>query len=195
MAKVIFDSEKELEDFIFEYIRENQCCPVTGDCVDLLLRQTNLGSYGISDLIKISFDAENEICVTVTELKKEEITIDSVVQVVRYSEGIKAFISKCFPSKMDRISVFAELIAPSIASNSDVGFLINSIDHLNVYTVHCDILTGFSSEDRSLGWYKVNEDYSSFKKVSQEIKREFIEYKKITGANVVSLKSKGGDNG
>jgi len=145
VAKIIFDSEKELEDFICNDIEENKICPVAGTSVDLFERQLNLGAYGVADIVKISIEWDH-IDVTVLEVKKETITSDAIIQTVRYMEGLKHFIGEYFADMQDQeIFIYGEIAAPN-SSLGDGVFLLNVIDNLNIYEISCDLMSGFSSE-------------------------------------------------
>lgn len=97
--------EKDLEDVVYEAYRTgNQNFlldrGLTSFTHDYVFRQLNLGDYGISDLIGVTFYPSIEgsdmfrsfVNITVYELKKDSIGIDTFSQASRYAKGIELYL-------------------------------------------------------------------------------------------------------
>lgn len=52
-----------------------------------MYRQVNLGDYGRCDLLTISIDDKN-VCVHIYELKKDELSTSTLIQVLKYKRAI-----------------------------------------------------------------------------------------------------------
>lgn len=201
MAKVIFDSEEELELFVYNTIDESGVCPLSGDRVDQVWRQVNLGEYGVLDILKVKFYTHQDhasidlfIDITVLELKKEVVDMATIGQVMRYIAGIKHYMSKYHEHITNRINVtvYAEIAAPLIKTGDDTVFIINEIENLSAYQISCDLAEGFSAENKSYGWHKTSAAMQQAKKCALEIRKGAIEALKIHKYqnNVVSIKGK-----
>lgn len=95
--------EKNLEDIICESDRTE--LSKRGLYIDgLLFRQLRIGNYGVADIVTLKRDTkesllsqeiiETEPIITVYELKKDAVGIDSFMQAVRYLKGIQRYLSK-----------------------------------------------------------------------------------------------------
>jgi hypothetical protein len=92
--------EKDLEDMLFnapqEAIRERG---LSQHYFDHIFRQYNLGCYGIADLITIEYhdntDKKNfDFSLTIYELKKDQINLDTFNQALRYLKGVKVILDR-----------------------------------------------------------------------------------------------------
>lgn|SRR5574344_442256 len=127
MAKISFQSEKDFEDLLCEMIikkNEKICSHLLND--EFLVRQFDLGVYGIADIVTFSgcvtYDENNKIDTlktvveaTVIELKNVPITRDALFQALRY----KTFFKKHIPI-VDNVEIV--LIGPDIDTTSDLVF-------------------------------------------------------------------------
>jgi len=178
MAKVIFESEKELEDYICEKLEENKHCPIGDESVDMYFRQLNIGAYGVADIVKISFNLSSpEICITVLELKKEKITLSTIAQVARYMTGIKHFINERYTNKSKYITVFGEVAAPGICTDDDACYLSGQLDNIKIYDISCCLDTGFISSDGGV-WVKTEPNFKNLNEASKAIKENYVECKR-----------------
>jgi hypothetical protein len=160
MAKIVWSSEKELEDFIYSKL-EDLYNPIDESRVDWFGRQIDLGQYGIIDLMTINFDAEGEICIDVFELKKELITIKTLGQVARYVRGLRQYFDES--AKHLNVTVRGNVVAPEIDHSDDTVFLINMLEDIHVYTVDFDLDNGVSFDWRSCrSWSRTSPDFSKF---------------------------------
>ena len=146
--------EKDLEQIVYEML-----CSKEG-CIEMCQRglkisysphffkvkkQMNLGDYGIPDLIAVAKDDaemyrnedsilelyQTPLQINIIELKKEAITIDTLVQVARYAKGVSAYFERYYPSIEIEITIV--LIGKDIRT-SDWVFLIDLIPNLLVFT-------------------------------------------------------------
>lgn len=157
--KIVFDSEKELEDWIFDKYNEGNGCVIDDTCPQHLLRQVNLGSYGICDLVAIDVYATDEsrksIDVIVYEIKKEKITADAFSQVARYAAAIKQEIES--EKGMFDITITCALVAPEI---DDSAFILNNFD-FKYYQPFFNPECGVEFKDCSFGYTRKNEKISA----------------------------------
>lgn len=123
--------EKDLEQIIFE--TENDLLNERGlDISGFKKRQIKIGNYGIADLVTIqkTYDYYNkvipELNITIFELKKNEISINTFLQAIRYLKGIKSFLNK--RKSYYNVNYKIVLIGDSIDKNSDFIFLTDLID-------------------------------------------------------------------
>ena len=173
MAKIEFESEKELEDFIFEACEEG-ACPLSGSPVDLCFRQVDLGAYGIVDILKIEVYPNGGMDVTVLELKKEHIGVSAVAQVSRYMEGIKHYLNETPNLAPENTGVYGEVAAPSLKDDS-VHYLLNLLqDDIKYYEIGCSLRNGFEASHRQC-WHKTKPRFPDLSLTIREIKRVYIE--------------------
>lgn len=162
MAEVSFESEKELEDYIVEYINENNYNPVNGDDVLFLERQVDLGAYGIIDilLVNIEPDGKDEFTVTYTilELKKERIDEKTITQISRYIIGLKQFLLEKRNSHI-KWRINGQVIATKVDNNNGTGFLIDIVSSIDCYLAAFDLNTGMKFT-RNYNW-KRESDFTS----------------------------------
>ncbi len=185
MALIVWDSEKELEDYIYDkYMDEHGECPITQQVQpNNIFRQPNLGSYGIADIITASVSENGMLDICVIEIKKETITPDAVGQISRYITGVNDLIRKTY-EKTDvyrdnkSASVTGILLAPKITT--DAAFILNYTKNIDYYEVLCDLEHGFSCELNSGDVSLVNPNYSDFGDYFNELSIESSEnYKRF----------------
>lgn len=91
--------EKDLEDLIFS--TDNEILDERGLNIEgLKIRQVNLGSYGIADLITVNKFTDvtdsgvyHFFIITVFELKKSNIDLNAYSQLVRYMKGVDHYLN------------------------------------------------------------------------------------------------------
>ena len=182
VSKVKFNSEKDLEDYICEYMEKHGQCPVTGENVELWWRQVNFGGYGIADIIKAYFDPNGDIYLTVLELKNEKITSKCLAQTLRYRTCVKEFIGERFNKHEEKIHVYSEILGTRLSMQDDTCYLVNDLESLSVYSFEIDVDNGFSVESIGKGWSRTNPEFKDNKDIVNQIRkasiRTAIEYKR-----------------
>lgn len=119
--------EKNLEDIIFE--TDNEKLQERGlDLNGKKFRQLRLSHYGIADIVTVSRHGQN-LHIEIIELKKDVITIDTLVQALRYLAGIKNFLRK----RKFRKQVFytIKLCGKSISNLRDLSLLCSNMFSIN----------------------------------------------------------------
>lgn len=134
--------EKDIEDMMFNAPKDSlkhrglKCFNHT-----TLLRQVNLGAYGIADLIGFQYEKLDEFrtvsTVTVYELKKDGIGFSAFGQACRYISGLKKYF-EIF--KEESAPTFYEivLIGSSIELSSNFVYAASFNDFLSCYTYTFD---------------------------------------------------------
>lgn len=137
--------EKDLEDMLFEYLDDFDALLSKGfehGC-HRKFRQVNFGSYGIADIIGISEygNAESKfIQINIYELKKEEISVETLLQAVRYAKALKIIFNKSNP--IDEIAFSIILVGKTLRLNSEFVFLTDFYENLHLYTYSFDFNKG-----------------------------------------------------
>lgn len=88
-------SERKLEDMVFEILKNPDKYPDKFNFLehsDIVFRQLNLSNYGIPDIVTISYDIYFGYNVNVYELKKDVVGIDTLIQALRYKQGIRSLL-------------------------------------------------------------------------------------------------------
>lgn len=85
----------------------------------LVLRQVNLGSYGIPDLIYITSNG-SWFNITVIELKITPLCHDSMYQLGRYMSAIEHFLKKYNDHKKRVFNVYGKLIVGDFDKGNDI---------------------------------------------------------------------------
>lgn len=111
------------------------------------LRQVNLGSYGIADIVCINptwggFGFGKNLNIQVIELKKEAITEQTLMQAGRYCTAIKRLLMSKLNVKSYEMEIEIVLIGKSVNTSSDFCYLIDFIPNLQVYTYSIDLDKG-----------------------------------------------------
>lgn len=117
--------EKNLEDIIFETDNKKlfeRGLPIFGK----KLRQVNLGSYGIADLICFE-RSKDQIIVTVIELKKDCVNLDALIQALRYVEGIKNYFRLRKFYKKSNIKYVIRLCGSKISNQKEIALITSNI--------------------------------------------------------------------
>lgn len=173
--------EKNLEDIIFEADNvdlNKRGLPIFGD----KRRQIRIGNYGICDLITVKrlhdyrlSDAYGGIHpylnITVYELKKDFVTINTFLQGIRYIKGIERYLD--YRNSYIDVRFNLVLIGSSIDNSNDLIYLPDLLIHdieepnysigLGLYTYEYDF-DGISFKSHK-GYKLVNEGFYYGKKI------------------------------
>jgi hypothetical protein len=185
-AKIDFPSEAFIEDYVTAYIRENKECPISGDDVHRYYRQYEIKGYGITDLIKLSFD-EDSCTVTILELKNETLKESHYSQLARYIAGanrIKDRLLIKYPHA--RIYVKGELAGPFDSSKNDLVYLNQLCDDINIYDLSLLMSSGFSvNHIANEGWRHISENPS---RSDADVRAAMLHQKNVAAQYRESLK-------
>jgi len=115
-------SEKELEDMILSIPKEEikkRGLVIKGK----ILRQLRIGSYGVADIVSINraplYGGGNGLEITIYELKKDKIDFSSLLQLIRYTKGIRSYLDQ----RTNNIPYFFNLILIGNRISSENGFI------------------------------------------------------------------------
>jgi len=156
---ISFDNEKSLEDFICNSFHKTGKFICDQYDYDYLFRQVTLGSYGISDLIfvRIEYDEEDdieEIFVNVVELKNEKIKTKDIAQVARYRFALDKCLNMCIKEQCFNVKS-SLVVKDGVCENEDACYLINQIKNLKVYEFSLCDETGNLLFDHCENFYNV----------------------------------------
>jgi hypothetical protein len=175
--KIVFDSEKELEDWIFNKYQEEGVCCIDDTYPQNLIRQMNLGVYGICDLVSFSVhrheNQRKEVEVFIYELKKEKITADAFTQVARYATAITQTI-EAHESSID-LTITCVLVGTEIDESC---YILNHSD-FRYYKPFFHPESGVEFKDDSYGWHRKNDQIPAIIEILNSPQKE----KKHTGFN------------
>lgn len=154
--------EKDLEQIIWE--SDNQKLQERGlEINGKKFRQLRIGNYGIADLVTFTKPNYLPQCeyhegyfedgiITIYELKKDNISVSSFLQLLGYAKGIKTYLEK--KKLSHRYNIEMILIGKEIDLNSTFCYLPNFLPNLTIYSYHYD-LNGISFKDE--GYYNLTE--------------------------------------
>lgn len=119
-------SEKQLEDIIFN--SDNSFLREKGFYIyGKKFRQLNIAGYGVADLICVSRSGQL-LNIDIIELKRDEISIGSFMQALRYLDGIRHYLRK---RRFDYTVKFTiKLCGNSITDNRELNLMTK---YINVY--------------------------------------------------------------
>lgn len=140
--------EKDLEQIIYDTDNSLLCSRglyISGK----KLRQTRIGNYGISDLItvrkeyeyepflddeekKITYKASPYLVITIYELKKDEINLNTYHQSLKYVKGIQSYLSK--RGFNQDVQFIITLVGKSICIKSSFPYLADIKSGVNIYS-------------------------------------------------------------
>jgi len=135
--------EKDLEDIIFN--TDNEKLRARGLRIyGQKLRQVNLGSYGIADLITVKTVLLNQewheekghkLVITIYELKKDSLGFLAFGQLCRYKTAIERMFQKSniFDYFVD-YEINMVLVGKDIELKNDFCYLVNNTEFLKTYT-------------------------------------------------------------
>ncbi|WP_155297288.1 hypothetical protein [Spirosoma aerolatum] len=185
--------EKDLEDMIYDACKtkegldflQERGLMITGKAY----RQVNLGSYGIADLITVTYEGRgwepidifsNDYIMTrhftidIYELKRDKIGIDALLQVCRYCTGFKKLILPKFNTKRNEFNIRIHLIGSSIDLDSDFVFLLDHITRISLYTYQFRYDGLHFEESPTSGWTKSNSGNPQELTVTRHFLRELV---------------------
>jgi hypothetical protein len=102
-------------------------------------RQFKIGNYGVADIITVEKHIQEysgnflpKLYINVYELKKGEINLDSLVQVIRYIKGVRSYFEErgC---NVDMYDIRGTLIGRSL-NISEWVYILEHIKEIDVYT-------------------------------------------------------------
>jgi len=144
-----FESELEMESYIYDAFMEFGDLIIDGSAPQYLIRQMNLGVYGIADLVSFEFEIYPDhtfLQVCVYELKKEKVTAPAFVQAFRYATAIKDSIELSHP----KISLSVKVAV--VGTDIDESCFILNHTEASFYKAVFTPNSGVSFEDLSEGW-------------------------------------------
>lgn len=173
--------EVELEDLVFNtsnHKLHQRGLMLNGE----KLRQVNLGSYGIADIICLNptwgkNGLGKTIEIQVVELKKEVINQQTLMQASRYCTAIKRALTENLKINDYYIEISIVLIGKYIDTYSDFVYLLDFMPSLQVYTCSIDLDKGVRFE-RKKGYSMTNEVLPNLKpylKTYKSIYYSFLE--------------------
>lgn len=136
--------ERDLEEIIMETnseILKKRGLPIQG----YRKQQLNIGKYGRSDIVTFYkkkdvdfvYGGVSYVIITIYELKKDNISMSSLLQAIRYAKGIDDYL------KTREVEFYWEfrfvLIGKEIKINSDFVFITDVIDNVSFYTYNMNI--------------------------------------------------------
>lgn len=172
MAKITWESEKELEDFIFKAMQEKNYDPIVDQQIDWSGRQIRIGAYGVADIVTVSYcpdPYEPSISITVYEIKKDQINTRAFGQVSRYMKGVKHYFEISYPDQI--INVYGVLVGTCLADDDSSKFLIDACEDISVYLARMSLESGVDFTD-SNGWVRTEPDFGDF---HQQYGRLFVD--------------------
>lgn len=172
--------EKDLEQIIYQTLKSKNgygklykrglCFSYDQETMSFLKlkRQVGIGNYGTADILAVNRyqdcpvdNLEPFLEISIFELKKNIINIDTLLQVAKYYKGIKRYIedyrNKCFDLHFNLI-----LIGKEVDINSDFIYLFdifNSLEYIHFYTFLYDYnFDGIKFTETTLSDYKLSDE-------------------------------------
>lgn len=145
--------EKDIEELVYEAALKNpDMLYDRGLFIDALLynpaiiRQYNLGNYGIMDLALIRLDpSDKEFDINIIELKKDAIDYKTLDQSLKYKKGIQTYMAKFHPGC--KYNIYITLIGRSIdMENSNICFFPDLFNKVQFYKYSLDFEKGLRFE-------------------------------------------------
>lgn len=177
MARIILDSERELEEYIVELIERTGMCPLDVETYQYVFSQVSLGAYGIADIIKVRFD-KDYISVVIMELKKDVVDVNTVLQVLKYYKGlirfIKARYKKLHIKNYEKISVSLQLAAPSISNDPLFKVLCSEIKaDLRVYKVDFSLFDSVNGQSQDFNYAFDENDFKQLNVIATHLNEAY----------------------
>lgn len=153
--------EKEIEDLICESLdKDPKILHKRGlDIHYNYIRQLNLGSYGIADIVSFCKNGRY-IYIKIFELKKDIIDTSSLMQATRYAKGIDRILNEDFDLSNHYIEYSFALIGKQIQEKGDFVFLAEMLN-IELYTYSISIDKGVVFKKHS-GYFQHNEMRGAF---------------------------------
>lgn len=114
----------------------------------------NFGSYGIPDIIGVTVSDYSELrnrCVSITiyELKKEVINIETLLQASRYAKAVTVMFQEYGYNLFNDFEIKIVLIGKTVENNSDFVFLSDFCQNVFLLTYSIDIKKGIVFKEES----------------------------------------------
>ena len=176
--------EKEIETLIYEshIIDPNSLRERGLDIYGHILRQVNLGVYGVADII--AFDwvqrsswGRNCLNIQIIELKKDVVDVNSLMQAGRYAVGVERFLSKGFNLSNTDIDISIILIGKTIQLSGDFVFLLSSLPNVSAYEYRLCMKKGITFSGGN-SWVKRDEDVVAMKEAIMPLVKDIVKYRK-----------------
>jgi len=167
------DSEKELEDYLYEVTQRNfDESPLEEFAPEgEIFRQVNIGGYGVMDLVIVSFEfpcdmySYPKVTITIIELKKHKINYQALGQISKYYRAIELFMNEITGELKNPLQydIKGILIGESVDNESDFVFLANNIEWLDLITYSIDFEYGLTLNGHSREWFLKGDHFSSLR--------------------------------
>lgn len=128
--------EKDLSNIIFEI--DNSILNQRGLSINgIKKRELIIGNYGRADIVTFErydkydrINKENDACITIYELKQNEINWNTFHQIIRYYKGIKQYtIERGFNYDFKVV-----MIGKEISKDTDFIYLTDLFENIDIYT-------------------------------------------------------------
>jgi hypothetical protein len=163
MAKIVFESEQELEDYICEHLEEG-LNPISDSNIDWYGRQVEIKPYGVIDLMTVSYEPNGlHVSIEIIELKKEVITIKAIAQLARYIRGIKHYYE--INEQPFSLDIRGVLVAPRFEISDDTVYLSNIVNGIDCYTIDYELDSGISFCYCGKNWGISGSDFNEFEEL------------------------------
>lgn len=158
---ISFDSEKHLEDLICSELDMHKN-PISDEIISRYVRQPDFKPYGIGDILTVHDcdDDEDEefFSINIIELKNERLQMVHLSQIARY----RKFFMDTDENFHAHPYEFTLVCKKSESFQSDLIFLANSIEWLNIYEFSLSFENGVCFE--LLGGYSMTDKDNAAKK-------------------------------
>lgn len=137
--------ESDLEDIIWDCLKTTEgVSKLTERGLDAerptkLFRQLKIGNYGVADIVTVEKRIElhkgkfsSKLYITVYELKRNDVNLESLVQIFRYIKGIDKYLEKRGWNYRD-YEISGILIGKSV-NNDDWVYMLEHIKDIYIYT-------------------------------------------------------------
>ena len=162
MAKISWESERELEDWIYVNSNKYGLNAITDEHINSIYRQVDFGSYGIADLVTFSYDDMGGLDVTIIEVKKEYVDVKTFAQLARYSKAFSIYMHEKLPNQPYSLNLIAVSTFINQADDSIwLSDLLTENAAFSTYTCNVDLENGITFE-KSKGWRKIGEEFGKF---------------------------------
>lgn len=171
--------ECEIEELLFNNLKNEQLLRDRGffSFEQHYYLHPNFGSYGIPDIVGVTVSNDDfefkSMSVTIYELKKESINIDTLLQASRYAKAITRTISNDEELCIDDIDIKLVLIGKKIDLNSDFVYFSDICHNVCLVTYSIDILKGVLFKYHS-GYSMTNEKLFDLKDYISDFKKGLL---------------------
>lgn len=187
MFEVNFPSERAIEDFVFHQIEQGGVCPISGEQVDLCLRQHEIKAYGRTDIIKLCW-SPGLLEIVILELKNKPLCEAHISQLARYMVGARRQAER-YQRRFSHyeISIRGQLAGPFEKGLNDIVWMMECIEDIELYALKMDMKTGFSAESTGQGWYRTQENLKGGRPIAREVFYEIADLERAASEAERSL--------